>query len=522
MVVTIRDENAVKLLADNERKSSREHQVVGFQWLLERDYGMLADEVGAGKTKQVIDASQVRYIRGDTDTMLVVTPGYARSTWAEPDPALGEVAMHAWQRVPNVIHEYHGNYTDLELDDTALHWVVTNYEFIRRDDRLAQLLKILKGREVWQVCDESWAIKGHSDQTRACAMLRNKRAKHITLLNGTPLSDGKPQDLYYPMQMLHTSILGVKNKAHFKSKYMIMDGNHRVVDYQNLDDLNARVAPHVLSRRTRDCWDLPPMLEPITVEVKLSKETWALYCQMRDDLVAWLGTESSVAKQAIVKTLRLAQICAGYLGGIEQVAAVQPGAFGPRPNWLPFGGPATPAPALAPNVGPVTREISREKLDGFLDWMRQQPAPDRMIVWCRFKRELERAATAMAEFYPQVEKLTGGQTPDERRAAKMLLAPSSVAKGAVVGNTKAGGASLNYAGASLMVFMSNGPALIERTQAIGRIERPGQQGPMRIVDVVATGPKGQKTVDHHIIKALRQKDDMARWTVDQWRTALTA
>jgi hypothetical protein len=40
------------------------------------------------------------------------------------------------------------------------------------------------------------------------------------------------------------------------------------------------------------------------------------------------------------------------------------------------------------------------------------------------------------------------------------------------------------------------------------------------VDVVAVGPKGQKTIDHHTLKALRGKDDMARWTVSEWRRIL--
>jgi superfamily II DNA or RNA helicase len=79
---------------------------------------------------------------------------------------------------------------------------------------------------------------------------------------------------------------------------------------------------------------------------------------------------------------------------------------------------------------------------------------------------------------------------------------------------------LNFSAANIAVYLSNGPALIERTQSIGRIERPGAKQPMLIVDVIATGPKGQKTIDHQIMKSLRAKEDMARWTVQQWRNAL--
>jgi hypothetical protein len=184
---------------------------------------------------------------------------------------------------------------------------------------------------------------------------------------------------------------------------------------------------------------------------------------------------------------------------------------------------ADPA-ATAGLVGPTerfTREIGREKLDAFLFWLSTaQKQPDKLIVWTCFTPELQRLARELATIYPHILELRGGQTPEERRVTKLALAPGAKGRAAVVGNTGAGGASLNFSAANVMVFMSNDPALIKRTQAIGRIERPGATQPMLIVDVVAAGPKGQKTVDHHKIKALRNKQDMAKFTVEEWRRIL--
>lgn len=515
----------------------------------------LFDEVGAGKTKVIVDTSQILWLRRELDTMCVIGPGFARSTWSDPDPILGEVALHAWDNVPNVVHEYHGDYTDLDLSYDGLHWIVSNFEFIRREDRLRNLIDQLKGRRTWVVVDESWAIKGNSDQTRACIRLRRKRGDRATILNGTPLSDGKPSDLYYQMMFLDPDILGCKTKAHFKSKYLIMGGYNgkSVVDYQNLDELNARIAPYVLSRKTRDCHDLPPMLPPITIEARLSDKTWKVYREMRDDLVAWLGGEASIAKQAIVKILRLAQITSGFLGGLEELndedAATLPNWDGsakpivnePMPAWLraahgdlyepktettgeaqAFGGPFDSQPVQPVRTAAVCREISREKLDAFLNWLDTHPnRPHKLLTWCRFRPELERLSRELEGSYPKIAQLRGGQTPDQRRAVKHLLAPGGDPKpAAVVGITGTGAASLNFSAASVMVFMSHDPALIKRTQSIGRIERPGQKSPMLIVDVVATGPKGQKTYDHHVLKALRGKHDTAQWTVQQWRNIL--
>lgn len=536
----------IDLVTKNEKFPHKEQQMLGVLTLLEQPAFLLADEVGVGKTKQCVDTAQVLFIRGDLDTVVVVTPGFARSTWADDDPLLGEVAKHAWDHVPNVIHEYHKNYTNIQWVPKALNWVVTNYEFIRREDRWNTLDRLLRGRRTWLIMDESWAIKGYSDQMRACGRLRRRRAERATCLNGTPLSDGKPEDLFYPMNILDESIIGTTSVVSFRAKYCIMGGydGKKVVGYQNLDDLNAKIAPFVLSRKTRDCWDLPPMLDPVIIEARMSDDEWKLYKQMRDEMVGWLGTSVSTASQAIVKSLRLSQICSGYLGGLEDMsddetaASIDPleAKLGPAPAWLrrvdneqatPLQSQTQASPATSNLSGQVVartgtglvREIGRAKLDAFLHWHDTiQPEPHKFLVWCRFRPELDRTTRELQKIYPNVFQLRGGQGKADREAAKKFLAPGGdPRRGCVVGNQKAGGASLNFAAANIAVYLSNGPALIERTQSIGRIERPGATQPMQIVDVLACGPKGQKTIDHAILKALRAKDDMARWTVERWR-----
>jgi SNF2 family DNA or RNA helicase len=544
---------ALGLLRACEKFPSKEAQRVGVLTLLEKPAFLLADEVGVGKTKQCVDTSQILFVRGDLDTVLVITPGFARSTWAEEDPFLGEVAKHAWDDVPNVIHEYHKKYDALEFAPKALNWVVTNYEFIRRENRLVDLEKQLRGRRTWMIIDESWAVKGYSDQMKACRRLRVRRASRITELNGTPLSDGKPEDLFYPLGILDPEILGVTSKTSFRAKYCVMGGfdGKKVIGYQNMDDFNQRIAPYVLSRKTRDCWDLPPMLDPVIIEARLSDSTWAIYKDMKDEMVASLGNQISTAQQAIVKSLRLAQITSGFLGGLEDLLEDDTPVvdkLGPQPAWLrrihkqeaTVSGEAS-ASAVQVGDGPrvseapgqvgsggaivgrtstgLVRAIGREKLDAFLNWLdTREPRPHKMLTWCRFTPELERTRDELRKVYPHVFELRGGV---DKTPAKQFLAPGSDPRtGAVVGNQKAGGASLNFAAANIAVYLSNGPALIERTQSIGRIERPGATQPMQIVDVVAAGPRGQKTIDHLILKALRAKDDMARWTVQQWRDLL--
>jgi len=42
------------------------------------------------------------------------------------------------------------------------------------------------------------------------------------------------------------------------------------------------------------------------------------------------------------------------------------------------------------------------------------------------------------------------------------------------------------------------------------------------VDVVAVGPDGQETIDHHQLRAVHANEDITKWTAANWRAALAA
>jgi SNF2 family DNA or RNA helicase len=493
----------------------------------------LFDEVGAAKTKQVIDAAHVLYGAGSVDTMVVVTPGFARGVWADPDPMLGEVAKHAWPGSNHTIAEFHAKTATLKFGQ-GLNWIVTNYEFLRSGERLKEFVKQVRGRRMWIVCDEAWAIVSHtSDNWKAVRGLR-KLCERATILNGSPV-DGSPSDLFAQMRFLDPRIIshnyfGVDEPmswTHFKARYEInapikkrngetlKTPNGRdiiqTVGFQNQEELTAKTAPYVLQRKTRDVIPLPPELEPVFIDAPLSDPTWKLYVQMRDDMVAWLDNgDHSIARQAIVKGLRLAQITSGFLGGVDTLE-LDP--F--DENDEDFEKPVAP-------IREAIRDISREKLDAVIAWLNDNGRPDRLLMWFRFRPELQRAAEALAADYT-VYKLQGQQSKDERRAAIRVLAPGNFLDGpvAVLGNAQAGGAALNFSGTNLAIYMSYDFRLRVLNQSKGRIARPGQKKPFRYGYVRATGPNGQKTIDHKILKALFERQNIADWTTAQWRAILT-
>lgn len=490
------------------KKTPYDHQRVGMSMVVEHKFFGLLDEMGVGKSKQIVDAACILNMVGEIDTVLVVSPAAVRGVWVDSD--LGEIRKHSWRT--NVVCEFHSK-TKVVWGDGGepdeLTWVVTNYEFIRPEARREELKRLLHGRKFMMVLDESSFIKNrNAAQTRSAIEIGALAARRV-ILNGTPISNN-PLDLWSQARFLDKGILPFRNFYAFRARYAVMGGWHQkqVIKWQNLDELQRFMSPYVIRREKKDCLDLPEKIYT-TREVALSKETWKLYKEMRDEAVVWLAQNPSLAAQAGVRIMRLSQITSGFLGGfVEMVDA-------------PVDGPTTEDHLRPP---PPIREVGREKLDALRDLVKERldasPAA-KLIVWCRFVKELERVAESLADLLPTF-KLYGDQSKAERGAsiARFSGRYDETPAALLAAQPQAGGFGLNLVAADTVVYLSNDYNLMTRRQSEDRVHRPGQTRPVLYVDIIATGPDDQRTVDHAVVKALRAKDDLAAWTVSAWKAVL--
>jgi len=462
----------------------------------------LADEQGAGKTRQAIEAGQELFLTGEIDQMLIVAPPALRTdVWYSEE--LGQLKQYL--TCPARVTEYQAKTRSWEINmpaDRFFHVLVTNYEFIRMNPRLEPLIKLVEARKTFLVLDESSAVSNHeAKQTKACAHLR-ARSKRVLLMNGTPV-DESPGHAYAQFRLLHPDILGTKNWWQFRARYGILGGfqNKQIVKWTNLGDLSRRTAPYVLRRMKKDCLDLPPKLPSVFMSVPMSSEIWRIYKEMRDDTLAWLDQNSmATAAQAGVRIMRLAQITSGFLGGVKDVETEED---------IP------------------TRDIGREKLDLLLDFVEKRLHEDKdfkLLVWSRFRPEVERTVNEFRAKFPGVPvgAIWGDQKREERSASITLLDPRSAPPGPalVVGTVQTGAMGLNLAAAHDVVYLSNDWSARIRSQSEERVHRPGQTFPVSYFEILATGPDGQKTVDHAILKAMKRKQEDAVLTMEFWKNTL--
>lgn len=506
-----------------------QHQKIGVNAIVRNRFFLLADEMGAGKTKQAIDAAQVLFVTGQIDKAIVIAPAPVRGVWFHPDR--GELRKHLWPDLGVRVTEFHRK-VDLWLQgpgDPRMEWIITNYDYIRKAEYEEELIEECTPRTML-ILDESSAVKNAKAlQSKAVLRLRNKCGR-VLLLNGTPIANS-PADMYMQGRIMDKGILGCNSFSQFRAQYAIMGGwqGKQIVAWRNLDELQRRFAPYVLRRLKEECLaDLPNKLPPVIYEVPLTATTWKRYKEMRDELVVWLDSQTvSVAAQAIVKVIRLAQITSGLLGGVEFEG--DSGDLG-LPDYL-----TEEDKTWVPDVVETCIKrpepiqiISSEKRDALFERIEAalyEKPNHKFIVWCRFRPEAIKTVEAIRDRFPKVTArlLYGGQKAHERDEVLSLLDPATTVQGpaCAVATMGTGSIGLTLTAADTNYYLSLTRMLLHLLQSIDRTHRPTQVNPVSYYYFLATGPKGQRTVDHVLYEQLEKKNDLATMTCSAWVKALT-
>lgn len=528
---------------------------------MENPYFFLTDEMGAGKTKQTIDAACMLYFMGVIDRVLVIGTAAIRPVWFNEQ--FGELKQHLWNDIPSSVTEFHSKVRvwrhgpqtgNPYVPGSRFRWVITNYDYIRKGfegkgkkkkpiGKLAEIMAFCTPKTLL-VLDESSAVAHNtSQQTKACYAIR-QRCGRVLLLNGTPIGQS-PIDLYAQGNILSPSILQCKSFVHFRSRYAIMGGweNKQILGWIEgaIEDMQRRFAPYTIRRLKKHCLDLPEKLPPVVMPVAMTPSSWKVYKQMKNDLVAWLNdNQVATASVAITKVLRLAQITSGFVGGIED-AIETPDDLDPPPNWLPgFDKEETEKVERLIARNELTKfaqdfpikegiaQIGTEKLDHYIEWLDARLTENplfKSICWCRFKAEVNQTIEVVRAKFPHVivAALTGENTKSAREYVLQLLNPKTTPSApiVVVATLGTGAMGLNFTAADTNWYRSLPRSRRILEQSKDRTHRPGQVNHVSYFYQIATGPNGQKTIDHMIVSALQGLTDLADMTCAAWVKALT-
>ena len=476
-----------------------EHQIVGTKRLKESPYLILGDQQGLGKTRQVIDACQELHKEGKISSVCVISPQPVKLVWG--DPGLGELykyvhpdeqigvaifdrKLHTWQTEPIEKPEPEVKCMGWE---SKLSWIICNYERIINPKTLDILAGWCQANTCVLVLDESAYIKSHRSQRTKAAFRLRKLCPYVWLLNGTPVVD-TPADLYTQASIMDRSILDCANISNYRARYASIEvtayGARYVWD-RNQDDLAKRIKPHILRREKAQCLDLPEKMPSTPIFIPLCSKTWTLYKNTLKDIVIELGNNTELDPvRGGARALRLAQVTSGF--------------------------------ALLPD-GEAYR-VSSEKIDAVIKILTDDDSiHSHSIVWCRFRKEVETTAEKLEAAGITVYKLLGGQKPEVR--AQVLEAFSlrgQDERAVLVATVQCGKTGLNLTKATQAIYLSNTYSLFERQQSEDRIHRIGQKFDTYYTDIIATGPGGEKTIDHTVMATLQHKEAIESWLTARW------
>ncbi|MCH4284968.1 MULTISPECIES: SNF2 helicase associated domain-containing protein [Bacillota] len=286
---------------DSLKSILRNYQKVGFRWLKTMsDYGfggILADDMGIGKTIQIITLLEDEKAHHPESQSLVVCPSSLILNWQSEIEKFSEtltsliITGSSEDRKTKI-----ANSRDYDV-------LITSYDYLKRDVEAYEDILFQ-----YQILDEAQYIKNHN--TKNATSVKAIQSVHRFALTGTPIENSLAE-LWSIFDYLMPGYL--YTYPYFKKyyEYPIVKENDPVT----LKELKRLVEPFILRRVKKDVLkELPPKSEH-TMLVEMDEEASKLYlanvAMMKEDLKENMKEHGLPQSRIMVLSMltRLRQLC---------------------------------------------------------------------------------------------------------------------------------------------------------------------------------------------------------------------
>ena len=469
-------------------------QRVGVRFLETVGTGLIADDMGSGKTIQLIrTVARLREQNLIKGKILIVCPNSMKFTWEEewlnwaPEFEVSVINGTATQRRKAIAAE-----ADV---------YVINWESLRLHTRLAGYGSIAltdKEKEEKELNEIDWDVviadEGHrakdpkSKQTRALWAV-SEDANFRYAATGTPI-ESHPGELWSLMHFVSPENFPRKTKyvERYCNKTFNVFGGMEIQGLRadTAQEFHGIVDPLVI-RRPKDVIlpQLPEKSETVRYIDFTGKQKKA-YTQMRKDMLAEVdGGDIAVALNPLQQFIRLSQFASAY--------------------------------AELDDDGNVRLSAPSNKVDAFLDLL-EEAAGEQVVAFAESKQLINLVGNQLEKQGTSHGYITGDVTPDQRAAAVRDFQEGRLR---VMLCTSAGAEGITLHSARILVFLQRFWSSIKNQQAADRVHRIGQDRGVEIITFATLG-----TVDEHRERVLVDKDqalqeilkddqvrlDMLKWT----------
>ena len=252
------------------------YQPEAVERMVSRKKMLVAYEMGLGKTCMTIAAIEELNI---DKPVLIIALSSLKYQWGKE---IDKFSDSSYVVIDGNKSKREGDYL---LGSSVADYVITNYESIVND---WDIVKDIQWGAV--VCDEATAIKGFRSK-------RSKKVKDLArqvpirfALTGTPIENGRPEELYSIMQFVDPNVLGRFDL--FDQTFIVRNHFGGVQRYRNLPIFHEKIKQASV-RKTQNDPDVAPYL-PDTIHlepdvIKLDKVSKDLYdiiaAELQRDLI---------------------------------------------------------------------------------------------------------------------------------------------------------------------------------------------------------------------------------------------
>jgi SNF2 family DNA or RNA helicase len=453
------------------------HQEEAIKWAWDRQAILLHHEMGCGKTRTALEFIRRWFAEHGGSRVLVCCPKAVIAAWVKQAGLwFPDIRVVALDRGTG---DQKAKQVTAALADLSPVIVVVNYESAWR-------IKPLE-KQRWDILvwDEVHRLKSASGVASRWAgrMCKSNPSSRRIGLSGTliPHSILDAYGIWRAVESPDCQTFGTTYTLH-KAKYAVIAPHQNfVVGYKNLPEAHQKIATTTHRAKAADVLELPK-INFIDTPVELTAKEAKLYRELETEFCAVVEQGVVTPANALVQLLRLQQVCGGYCkfdGEPEAKAIVSDGAKGA---------------ALA-------------------DMLEDFPADEPIVIFCRFRSDIQTARRAAEASGRKVSELSG----TKNELADWQQAKTSV----LVCQIQSGGIGIDLTRAAYCAFFSLGYSVTEYYQAVARLHRPGQERPVFIYHLIAT-ILGRQTMDGRVYEALRERKEVIDVIVDGIRTSVAA
>ena len=400
---------------------------------------------------------------------------------------------------------------------TKIDYVILNYEQVVNDWNFVKNLP--RG---FVVLDEATAIKSfRSKRSKQVKKLSN--AEYKFALTGTPIENGKPEELYSIMQFVDSSVLGRFDI--FDSAFIVRNSWGGVDRYRNLSTLHEKMKEASVRKAQKDpdvAPYLPDSIHKDPIQITFDRKSAKLYDRIQGDLLHDLdeaqnlfggsfnvlvhygyensrgGAEDEMRGKIMSKIGALKQLCSHP--DLIRTSAVK---------FHEMNGYGSAYAAELVEDGALDGVVTSHKLEALTEYAKdflEQNPENKLVIFASYVDMLDKIAEALG---PEQCRLYSGQL-DAKTKEENKIAFNTQPNIRVLISSDAGGYGVDLPAANLLINYdlpwSSGAA----TQRNGRIKRASSTWQTIVIqDILIAG-----SIEERQYEALQQKSSVANAIID--------